>query len=148
YPLISNIRVAPDRVNVSVRDKDGYRRYLTIGPGLDVSSSDAGVGEDYAVHTESINAEAPARMLKLVVAKTGLSPAAVDYTATSFSENSKTTWYMSMKEGPARVRSWIAESDGSDIRRPGELSAADKKRNAETARRNAAYQQQVQRQIR
>ena len=57
-----------------MRDKDGFRKYLTIGPAFDVSTSDAGVGEDYAVHTESVNAEAPARMLKLVVAKTGLPP--------------------------------------------------------------------------
>ena len=148
YPLVSNIRVAPDRVNLSVRDRDGYRKYLTIGPGLDVSTSDAGVGEDYSVHTESINPEAPARMLKLVVAKTGLSPAAVDYAATSFSENAKTTWYMSMKQGPARVRSWIAESDGSDIRRPGELSSADKRAQAETARRNEEHQREIQRQVR
>ena len=41
YTLVSNIRVAPDRVNVSVRDKDGYRKYVTVGPGLDVSTSDA-----------------------------------------------------------------------------------------------------------
>jgi len=148
YTLVSNIRVAPDRVNVSVRDRDGYRKYVTIGPGLDVSTSDAGVGEDYAVHTESINAEAPARMLKLVLAKTGLSPKAFDYAATSFSEKSKTTWYMSMKEGPARVRSWIAEADGSDVRRPGELSSADKRAQAETARRNADYQRKIQRQVR
>jgi hypothetical protein len=148
YPLISNIRVAPDRINVSVRDRDGYRKYVTIDPGFGVSMSDAGVGEDYAVHTESVNAEAPQRMLKAVVAKTGLTPAAFDYTATSFSENSKTTWYMAMKRGPARVRQWIAEADGSDIRRPGELSSADKKRQADTARANARIQRQVQRRVR
>jgi hypothetical protein len=148
WPLVSNIRVAADRVNLSVRDKDGYRRYLTIGPGLDVTSSDAGVGEDYAVHTESVNAAAPERMLKLVVAKTGLTPGAFDYAATSFSENSKTTWYLAMKRGPARGRQWIAEADGTDIRRPGEPSAADKRRQADTARKNAEFQRDLKRRIR
>ncbi|MEA2493592.1 MAG: hypothetical protein QOJ29_1503 [Thermoleophilaceae bacterium] len=148
YPLISNIRVAPDRVNLSVRDRDGYRRYLTVGPGLDISSSDAGVGEDYAVRGEAINVEAPERMLKLVVQKTGLTPAALDYAAASFSENSTTNWYMAMKKGPARVRAWIAERDGSDVRRPGELSSAAKKRNAATARRNADLQAQIRRRVR
>jgi hypothetical protein len=145
YPLISNIRVAPDRINLSVRNKDGYRKYVTVDPGLGITMSDAGVGEDYAVHTESINAEAPQRMLKAVVAKTGLTPAAFDYAATSFSENSKTTWYMAMDRGPARVRQWIAEADGSDVRKPGEMSSADKKRQADTARENARIQRQIQR---
>jgi hypothetical protein len=148
YPLISNIRVAADRINLSVRDKDGYRKYLTIDPSFGVSTSDAGVGEDYAVHAESINAEAPQRMLKLVVAKTGLTPGAFDYAATSFSENSKTTWYMAMKRGPARVRQWIAEANGSDVRRPGELSAADRKRQADTARENARIQREARRRVR
>jgi hypothetical protein len=148
YPLISNVRVAPDRVNLSVRDKDGYRKYVTIDPGFGVQMTDAGVGEDYAVHSESINVEAPQRMLKAVVAKTGLTPAAFDYAATSFSENSKTTWYMAMKDGPARVRQWIAEADGSDVRKPGELSTADKKRQADTARENARIQRQARRRVR
>lgn len=143
YQLISNIRVAPDRINLSVRDKDGYRKYLTIDPGFGVSTSDAGVGEDYAVHTESINAEAPQRILKAVMAKTGLTAGAFDYTATSFSENSKPTWYMAMKRGPARVRQWIAEADGSDVRKPGELPAAEKRRQAETQRKNDELQRQI-----
>jgi hypothetical protein len=134
WPLVSNIRVAPDRINLSVRDKDGYRRYVTIDPSLKLTTSDAGVGEDYAIHTESINAGAPERMLKLVAAKTGLTPAAMDYAATSFSENSKATWFMGMKRGPARVRQWIAEADGSDIRRPGEPSTAQKRAAEENKR--------------
>ena len=148
YPLISNIRVAADRINLSVRDKDGYRKYVTIDPGFGVKMSDAGVGEDYAVHTESINVEAPQRMLKAVIAKTGLTGGAFDYAATSFSENSKTTWYMAMKRGPARVRQWVAEANGSDVRKPGELSAADKKRQADTARENARIQRDAQRRVR
>ena len=148
YPLISNIRVAPDRVNLSVRDKDGYRKYLTIDPGFGVQTSDAGVGEDYAVSTEAINVNAPERMLKLVVAKTGLTPAAMDYAATSFSENSKTSWYMAMKKGPARVRQWIAEADGSDVRKPGELSTADKRAQAATAKHNADLQRRIRAQVR
>jgi len=148
YPLVSNIRVAPDRINLSVRDKDGYRRYLTIDPALGVSSSDAGVGEDYAVTTEAIDVNAPERMLKVVVAKTGLTPAALDYAAAAFSENSKTTWYMAMKKGPARGRQWIGESNGSDVRRPGEQSAADKARQAAVTKSAADFQRKIKRQVR
>ena len=148
YPLIANIRIAPDRVNLMTLNADGYRKYVTVDPGFGLSMSDANVGEDYTVHTESVNAEAPARMLKLVLAKTGLPPSAFDYVATTFSKDVKPTWYMSMKQGPVRVRSWIAEPDGTDIRRPGELSTADKRKQAATARKNAAYQRQIQRRIR
>jgi hypothetical protein len=148
YPLISNIRVAADRINLSVRDRDGYRKYLTIDPGFGVNTSDAGVGEDFAVHTERINVEAPQRMLRAVMERTGLTSAAFDYAATSFSENSKTTWYMAMKRGPARVRQWVAEADGTDVRKPGELSSADKKRQADTARENARIQREARRRVR
>ena len=131
HRLVTNVRVAPDRVNVSARDEDGMRRYLTIDPGFGLKEDDAGVGEDDAVHVSKIDAEAPERMLRLVVEKTGLPTSAIDYVTTSVSNNPnvKQTWYLAMKEGPARVRQWIAEADGTDIRRPGELSTADKRRN-------------------
>ena len=148
YRLISNIRVAPDRVNASVRDKDGYRKYLTIGPDFEVQMSDAGVGEDYAVSTEAIDAAAPERMLKTVLKKTGLPPKALDYAATSFSENFPNTWYMAMKDGPARVRQWTAERNGTDVRKPGEPSAAQKKQQAENQRQIRRTQVIIQRRVR
>ena len=148
WPLVWNIRVAPDRVNASVRDRDGYRRFVTVDPGFGVTSSDAGVGEDYAVTAGAIDIEAPKRMLDTVVARTGLSPAALDYATTSFSKDSPVSWYMAMKQGPARVRQWIADEHGRDVRKPGELSAADKKRNAEAARRNAEQQRRIRAQVR
>ena len=134
YPLIVNLRVAPDRVNAMVRNADGIRRFVTVDPSYDLTSTDANTGEDYAVHGEGVNVNGPERMLKAVVAKTGLSPAAFDYVATTFSKDSPTEWFMSMKQGPARVREWVAAADGSDVRRPGEPSAGDKARQAANAR--------------
>jgi hypothetical protein len=138
HPFISNVRIAADRANFAVRDADGMRRYLTIDPGFGVKSSDAGVGDDYAVRAAKIDADAPERMLKLVVAKTGQTPSALDYVTTSFSATSPTTWYMSLKQGPARERAWIAESNGTDIRKPGELSSKDRRRIAADKRRSDA----------
>ena len=145
YPLVWTIRVAPDRVNLSVRDRDGFRRFLTVDPAFGVTSSDAGTGEDYAIRASEINVDAPKRMLDEVVRKTGLTPAALDYVATSFSKDSKTTWYMAMKKGPARVRQWMAEEDGSDVRKPGEPSTADKRRMAANERRQRQIQAEVRR---
>jgi len=129
YPLISTIRVAADRVNATARDTDGTRRVLTIDPGFGVDSSDFGVGEDFAVRSDRIDAAAPERMVRAVVRRTGLPAAAVDYMAMSFSEGSAPTWYMALKQGPARVRQWVAEADGTDLREPGELSTAQKRAN-------------------
>jgi hypothetical protein len=145
YRFVSNVRIAPDRVNFSVRDANGMRRYLTIDPGFGLESSVAGVGDDYAVRTARIDADAPQRMLKLVVAKTGLPPSALDYVTTSFSRDSPTTWYLSLKQGPARTRLWIAESDGTDIRKPGELSSADKAKIAADNRRSDAARRKLER---
>ena len=148
WPLIWNIRIAPDRVNASVRDRDGYRRFMTIDPAFGVSSVDANVGEDYAVQSSAIDVQAPKRMLDTVVARTGLSPSALDYLAMSASKDTPASWYMSMKQGPARVRQWIADEHGRDVRKPGEPSAADKKRNAAEARRQARIQLILQRRAR
>jgi hypothetical protein len=40
---------------------------------------------------------------------------------------------MSLDKGPARTRQWIAAADGSDLRKPGELS--QKQKDAEAARK-------------
>lgn len=127
HPLVMNVRVAADRVNATARDDDGNRKVLTIDPGFGVKSSDFGVGDDFAVRTSRVNVEAPQRMVRAVVRKTGLPAAAVDYVTMSFSANSETnTWYMALKQGPARNRQWVAQADGSDLRKPGEPSTAQK----------------------
>jgi hypothetical protein len=148
YPFISNIRVAPDRINFNVRDRDGMRKYLTVDAGFGVKSSDAGVGDDYAIRAPLIDAAAPERMLKLVSAKTGLPPSALDYVTTSFPKDSPTTWYLSLKQGPARTRAWIAEANGTDIRKPGELSSKDRRRIAADKRRSDAQRRKFEREQR
>jgi hypothetical protein len=52
---------------------------------------------------------------------------------------------MSLKQGPARTRTWIAEKDGSDIRKPGELSTKDKRRIASDKRRSDAQRRKFER---
>lgn len=150
HPLVSSVRVAPDRVNLTALNADGFRRYLTIDPGFGVRSDDAGVGEDYAVRPSAVDVEAPERMLRLVMAKTRLPASAADYVTTTFSDNPnvKRTWFLAMKEGPARTRQWVAEADGSDVRKPGELSTADKRRNRRQLREFARRHRRIQTTIR
>jgi hypothetical protein len=142
-PYVSNIRVAPDRVNLTVRDADGERKVLTYDAAIERTTNDFGVGEDRAVRATSIDANAPERMLRTVTEKTEMDADALDYVTLTVSGESKSdwTWYMALKEGPARVRQWVAAADGSDVRKPGELSKAQKDE-------NAARQRQFERQQR
>ena len=121
--LVSNIRVSADRLNVTVRDTDGNRQILDVDPGFGVEERDFGVGEDDAVPVRGIDTRGPERMTRAVATRTGLPFSAVDYVTMSFSGSAEPTWYMALDTGPARERQWIAAPDGSDIRRPGELSA-------------------------
>lgn len=147
-PLITSLRVAADRVNVGVRDNDGFRRLLTIDPGLGVSEFDAGVGEDPAVRASQIDAGAPERMVKAVAERTRMSADAVDYVTVSFSGTGEHDWYMALDQGPARVRQWIAAADGSDLRKPGEQSQAVKDADAKRRRDLMRTQRRFQRQAR
>jgi hypothetical protein len=132
-PLVSDIRVAPERADVTVRDADGSRKILSIDPGFGVKERDFGVGDDTAVTAAQIDARAPERMVRAVAERTGLGADAVDYVTMSFSGTGERSWYMALDKGPARTRQWIAAADGRDLRKPGELSQAQ--RNADAKRR-------------
>ena len=145
-PFIINIRVAATRANFEVRDADGFRKLLNIDAGLNVTESDFGVGDDKAVQSESINPAAPERMVRAVAQRTGLGADAVDYVTMTFSDSSDhRTWYMALDKGPARTRQWIAAPDGTDLRRPGELSQAQQDADARRKRQFEAEQRRVER---
>ncbi|MEA2440757.1 MAG: hypothetical protein QOH76_2181 [Thermoleophilaceae bacterium] len=146
-PLISNLRVSAARADLTVRDNDGSRKLLNIDPGFKVTTNDFGVGEDQAVRASQIDAAAPERMVRSVAERTGLGPEAVDYVTVSLSGTGEHGWYMSLKQGPARVRQWVAAPDGSDLRKPGELSRAQQDENARLRRRIEAEQLRIKRQL-
>jgi hypothetical protein len=145
-PLVSNIRVAAVRVDVTALDNDGSREIVSIDPGFNVKQNDFGVGEDAAVRTTQIDVAAPERMVRAVAERTGLGANAVDYVTMSFSGSGERSWYMSLDKGPAKTRQWIAAADGSDLRKPGELSQAQKDANAKLKRKFEAEQRRFKRQ--
>lgn len=132
---MSSVRVSPERVDLTVRDAGGNRRILSIDPAFGVQERDFGVGEDDAVRPEEIDVRGPERMTRAVAKRTGLPFSAVDYATMSFSGSGELSWYMALDSGPARVRQWIAAPDGSDLRRPGELSARQQAANERERRR-------------
>ena len=132
---VTSIRVSPERVDITVRDGDGNRQILSVDPGFAVEERDFGVGEDEAVPPSEIDPRGPERMTRAVATRTGLPLSAIDYATMSFSGTGERSWYMALDSGPARVRQWIAAEDGSDLRRPGELSAREKAASARQQRR-------------
>jgi hypothetical protein len=105
------------------------------------------VGEDDAVRTSKINAAGPERMVKAVAERTRMSPDSVAYVTMSFPEGVDPQWYMSLDQGPARVRQWVAAADGTDVRKPGELSQAQKDADAKRKRELEAEQRRFKRQL-
>jgi hypothetical protein len=145
-PLVSDIRVSAVRVDVTVRDADGYRKLLSFDPGLGVKESDLGVSDSAAVRTARIAPGAPERMVKSVAERTRLGEDAVDYVTVSFSGSPPHNWYMSLDKGPARTRQWIAAPDGSDLRKPGQISQAQKDADTKRKRQFEAQQRRYKRQ--
>jgi hypothetical protein len=145
WPLIISVRLAAARVDVTARDKDGYRKYLSINPAYKVSISDDDVGEDKAISASQIDTGAPERMVRAVAERTRMSPNAVDYLVTDADNETDSAWYMFLDQGPARVRQWVTTHNGTDLRHPGEPSQALK---AATAKRERELKRQQQRQAR
>src|SRR3954453_6006933 len=126
WPLIISVRLAAARVDVTARDKDGYRKYLSINPAYKVTVSDNDVGEDKAITASKIDTSAPERMIRAVAERTHMSPNAVDYLVTDADNEADSAWDMFLDQGPARVRQWVATKTGSDLRHPGEPSQVQK----------------------
>jgi hypothetical protein len=146
-PLVTTIRVSPERIDLTVRDNDGSRKLLSIDTAFDVTERNFGVGDDDAMRTSQIDAAAPQRMVRAVAERTRLGEDAVDYVSMSASGDAVQNWYMSLDEGPARTRAWIAAADGSDLRKPGELSQVQKDADAKRKREFEAEQRRFHRQL-
>jgi hypothetical protein len=145
WPLIISVRLAAARVDVTARDRDGYRKYLSINPAYKVDISDNDVGEDKAIAASAIDTGAPERMIRAVSERTRMSPDAVNYLVTDADNDKDSAWYMFLDQGPARVRQWTATATGTDLRHPGELSQTAKDANAKRERDLKRQQQRQER---
>ncbi|MEA2427511.1 MAG: hypothetical protein QOF37_1139 [Thermoleophilaceae bacterium] len=143
-PLVANIRVAPARVDLILRDAGGSRKSVSVDPGFKTKESDFGVGTDDAIRASRLDASGPERMLRAVTERTGLGPGAVDYVTLSPLGLGQTGWYMFLKQGSARDRQWAAAMDGTDLRHPGDPSKGQRA----VQKRQRAIQNRLQRVVR
>jgi hypothetical protein len=134
YPLLISLRVSPTSVIATARDADGYRKVITLDPGLHARTSDFGVGEDDSFRASEIDTSGPERMARAVTERSRLKLDAIDYATLWTDGNGDHNWYMALDQGPARVRQWQAAPDGTDVRKPGELSQKQKDANAKAKR--------------
>jgi hypothetical protein len=145
WPLVRNIRIAPDRIDVQVSDRDGYQRSLSFDPAFKMTNSDDGVSEQNTIPASKIDAGAPEKMIRALQEREQISPDAVDYVTNSYLIDDTSDWFMALDQGPARVRQWVAAPDGRDLRHPGELSTAQRQQQAQQRRDAQKQQRQVQR---
>jgi hypothetical protein len=133
-PLVADVRLAPERADITVQDRDGSRKILSFDPGLGVKERDFGVSTSKARPASAIDPGAPERMVRGAAEESGMSADALDYVTTTFLIETRPTWTVAFDKGPAKDRLWIAEFGGRDVRRSGELSTAQKNANARTQR--------------
>jgi hypothetical protein len=119
-PLVVNIRVAPTRANLIVSDDD-------------------------AVRASSIDPAGPERMLRAVAERTRLGTDAIDYVTLSPTGFGQLSWYLYLKDGPAKSRQWVAAMNGTDVRHQGELPRVQREANARRQRRVRAQQARIRR---
>jgi hypothetical protein len=147
WPLVRNIRIAPGQIDVQVSDKDGYERRLSFDPAFKMTNDDSGVSEQNSVPASKIDAGAPEKMVRSLAERAQISPDAVDYVTNSYLIDDKSDWFMALDQGPARVRQWVAEPDGRDLRHPGEPSTAERQAQQRQKRQADRQRRQVQRQV-
>jgi hypothetical protein len=119
-PFVTNLRIATTRLNLIVRDSDGIRKVVSVDAALHTDESDFGTGTDDAVRAARIDAAAPERIVRAVLARTHVAPAAVDYLVLSPSGISGPGWTLYLTQGPVRDRHWSADAHGGRVRRLGE----------------------------
>jgi hypothetical protein len=131
--VVTSFRLAPDRLNTAVRAPDGKRTLVNINPAFGVTTSDYGFGSDEGFAASSVPADVPARMLREVAARAGVSPDALDYLVYNAGDSG---WSLFLKPGgiPFADTQWVAAADGSELRRNGEQapSKADETRDVAT----------------
>jgi hypothetical protein len=144
-PLMTDIRVSAVRVDVTLVNADrSAKRQLSYDLDLRVRHQfDFTPSDTPAVRASQVDPAAPERMIRTVVERTRLPASAVDYVAESFTNvATERNWFMSLDQGPARLRQWVAAPDGSDLRKPGEPSVAQRQADAKR-RRDLARQQRT-----
>jgi hypothetical protein len=146
YPLVSSLRVAPQRVDVTAADSEGRQKILSFDPGLGVEERDFGTSSgDREVRVSEIDARTPEKIARAVAERTGVGVDDVDYAVMVITGVTPPNWTLALKAGPPRERLWIAAADGSDLRPSGEIAPSQKRANERRQRQFEKRQERLRR---
>jgi hypothetical protein len=122
--VVQNLTVRPTSVDLSVETPaEGSRRTFSVDPGFGVRSdkpSDA--SSDLGVTFGRLDGTVPERMARIVLARVGRGPEALDYAVASIpaTKGQPVTWLLYLKGGRVRDRGWTAGASGANVHRNGE----------------------------
>jgi hypothetical protein len=141
--VVTYVRVEPARIDTEVRQPDNQRKILHVNPAFDVEKNDFGEGNDYGLAPGRVDAKAPARILAAASERYGFDRKDIDYMVWNAGSNSDdpADWVAFFKKG-APNNNVLAAADGSDVRRPGELSKKDKAEQRRREREQAARERE------
>jgi hypothetical protein len=126
--VITNLRLSPVRVDVTVNDDTGRQRILSVDPGLGVDTRDFGESGQPGIRVAAVDASAPQRFFAAVARRAPAQPKNLDYLVYSVSGSPQ--WLMYLDGVPLRRKQWVADAHGRDVRALGQPSGAEVRQRA------------------
>lgn len=147
--VVLSVRVEPARIDAQIRQPDNERKFIRVNPAFDVEQSDFGAGKEHGVPPGRVSSGAPTRILNAASERYGFERADVDYMVWSAGSDpdEPADWVAFFKKG-APDNYVIAAGDGSDVRRPGEPSKAQKAEQRKREREQRALERENERRSR
>ena len=139
---VVTFRVAPERVDATVRDREGDEEILRVDPGMGVKTDGLGEGTTRpTVPLTRIRVDAPERVVRAVTRRRRLGATDVDYVTLTISPaDGSAAWLLFLGTGRPELRGYMAAPDGTDVRQIGQPSAAQREQTRRQRRADAREQ--------
>jgi hypothetical protein len=120
--VVTSFRLAPDRINMTIRDSQGRRSLYNVDPALNVDHSSFGEGLEDGFSIRRVPVEGARRAVLAAAARHGTGPGDIDYMVLDYGSITRGgfSWNIFFKTGRVDRRQYFADGDGGNVRRPGE----------------------------
>jgi hypothetical protein len=119
---VQSFVLRPIRVDATIVEPGTGREFrYEVDPGFHVSGGEPGdASADYGVTFSKVDASVVEKVVRAVLAEVDRPATDVDYAVASISSTDQPLqWLVFLKGGRIRDRTWIADADGSNVRRNG-----------------------------
>lgn len=122
--VVTSFRLAPDRINMTIRDSQGRRSLYNVDAGLNVDHSTFGEGLESGFSLRRVPIEGARRAVVSAAARNGTGADDIDYMVLDYGSITRGgfSWNIFFKSGRVDRRQYFADGDGGNVRRPGEPS--------------------------